>query len=104
METQDPSVITNLDRRPCGCTLTDYASGRKTYEPCVACGLMRTGYLLSMAATAWPWRRRKHMLDAGNCLAAVATTIAKAASQKALVDAIGGSTPDEEIRQDHPGD
>jgi hypothetical protein len=100
-------IIEKIDRRPCGCTLTDYAGGRKTYEPCVACGLMRAGYQLSVAGTVlFPWRRRRALLEAGNALAAVATTIAKAANEKAMVDtvceAIGGQTPDEEIKQDQP--
>ncbi len=71
--------IKNIERKPCGCTFTDYASGRKTYEPCVSCGLMRAGWLLSKAQR-W-FRRGRNLLEAGNCLAAVATTIAKAANQ-----------------------
>ena len=97
------NIIEKIDRKPCGCVLTDYEGGRKTYEPCVACGLFRAGYLLSRAATAWPWRRRKHMLEAGNALAAVATTIAKAAGQKAMVDTVVDAlSADEEIIQDQP--
>ncbi len=89
----DPSPIKNIARQPCGCTLTEYMSGRRTFAPCIPCGLMRAGHALAEAAvcSAWQFRRlRAALLEAGNALAAVATTINTAADelqQKQQMDA-----------------
>lgn len=69
------SRVKNTKTEPCGCTLTEYVSGRRTYSPCVPCGLMRAGHALAEAAGWRFWRRRAALLAAGNALAAVATTI-----------------------------
>jgi hypothetical protein len=58
------------------------------------------------ATTRFPWRRRRFLLDAGNALCAVATTIARAANQmgaasKAVDEALKNAA-DEEIREDRP--
>ena len=91
---QDPSPVKNIERKPCGCVLTKFMSGRNTYEPCVSCGLMRAGWMLSKAQR-W-FRRGRFLLEAGNALAAVATTIAKAANQaKAVADALKSDKPEE---------
>ncbi len=101
-------IIEYLDKRPCGCVMTEYAGGRKTFAPCVACGLMRAGFQLSKAAVALlPWRRRRHLLDAGNALAAVATTIMNTANKKAEVvnvinNTLAQASADDEIKQDQP--
>ena len=86
----DPNdhIVTNLDRRPCGCVLTEYADGRKIYAPCVACGIMRAGWLLTKAATGWPWARRRHLMDAGNALAAVSTAIRKSGENASTINLV----------------
>ena len=70
-------MIKKTDRKPCGCTLTEYDNGRKLFAPCIPCGLMRAGHALARAGT-W-WHRRQALREAGNALAAVATTINRAA-------------------------
>lgn len=81
------STIENIDRKPCGCVLTEFHGGRKLFAPCIPCGLMRAGYALAQAGnTCLPWRRRRALLEAGNALAAVATTIKAAAHQANAVN------------------
>lgn len=78
-----PNPIRKYDRKPCGCVVTEFEDGRKQYAPCIPCGLMRAGYALAQAGSCWPWQRRRALLEAGNALAAVATTInAQAARMK----------------------
>lgn len=77
----------------CGCSITDYPDGRKMYSPCIPCGLMQAGAELAKAGDSW-WHRKKHLRMAGHALAAVATTINRAAAKanavnKAVEDIVG---------------
>lgn len=95
---ESPAPITHLDKKPCGCILTEYADGRKIYAPCVACGLMRTAYELEQAGSVrLPWRRRRHLMAAGNALAAVATAIARQTNkQHATVEVLDKALKDQQ--------
>jgi hypothetical protein len=74
---EDP--VPTVNRMKCGCAITQYADGRKLFAPCIPCGLFQAGAAL-IEAGGW-WKRRKALQRAGQALAAVATTINKAAEE-----------------------
>ncbi len=69
----------DVERKPCGCTIRTFPNGRKTFAPCIPCGLLQAGHAL-MKAGNW-WGRKRALRMAGGALAAVATTINNAATQ-----------------------
>lgn len=79
--------IKNVDRKPCGCVITEFEDGGKEYSPCPPHGLYRVAESLQKAsdgfdeddtakAAAW-------IKDAGMALAAVASVL-QAEQRKAM--------------------
>ena len=53
-EQKEPAAepkIKNIDRKPCGCVLTEYEDGSQVFAPCVPHGLMRFAQLVQEAAS-----------------------------------------------------
>lgn len=73
----DEPKIKNVDRKPCGCVITEYEDGTQMFAPCPPHGLMRVAQSLQEAASA---------------MGAVATTLMneskKAQQQAGMVEAI----------------
>lgn len=65
-----------IERKPCGCTVTE-KDGKKTFAPCIPCGLLEAGAALQRA---------------GQALAAVATTINRATANATMADAVDKAT------------
>jgi hypothetical protein len=67
-EPKPPSqLVKSIDRKPCGCSITEYSDGRKLIAPCVPCGLNASAQSLRNAAEA--------MAQGADALSAVALTI-----------------------------
>ncbi len=66
-------LVKHVDRKLCGCSITEYSDGRKEIAPCVPCGLFTVSQNLAGAAEA---------------LAATATTLRKAGEQATLAAAV----------------
>lgn len=81
----------------CGCRVVE-KDGRKLFMPCVPCGLFRAAQAISKARR-W-WRRGKHLEDAAQALAAVATTVQReqqrANLSKAVADALAAEKGEED--------
>jgi len=65
-----------IERKPCGCTVTEKPDGQKVFAPCVPCGLLEVGAALQRA---------------GQALAAVATTINKASANATMANAVNNA-------------
>jgi hypothetical protein len=72
-------IVKNIDRKPCGCAITEYGDGRKLISPCVPCGLNASAQSMREAASA--------LAQSADALSAVALTI-RSAHQAADADAI----------------
>lgn len=77
MTQKTKKIVTNTDRKPCGCVIETHSDKTKLVHPCVPCGLNDAAMCLSQSAQA--------MNTAAQALSAVATTIAKKGQENASI-------------------